>query len=68
MKLDQRINLAVAFGICLPPIIGLVVWLVMVDNKASASQEEIRGLRPLILEVRESVIRIEEKIKHLKEK
>jgi hypothetical protein len=47
----------------LPFLVGAVIWLTTIDSKASAAQEQIRGLRELLLDVRERVIRIEEQQK-----
>lgn len=47
-------------GICLPPVVALVVWLVSIDAKASSAHEAVTNIRELLLDVRERVIRIEE--------
>lgn len=56
--------------VCLSILIGSIFWLGSVDSKASAAVEKaaiaaegVRDLTKLVLEVRDSVIRIEEQQK-----
>lgn len=44
----------------LPFLVGVAFWLASIDAKASSASEEVRGLRNLILDVRERTIRIEQ--------
>lgn len=66
--MDRRINFAMMIGICLPPLIAVIVWLVTIDNKASAAQEEMRGIRPLILEIKVSIAKIEQSLKFIEKR
>lgn len=52
-----------AAGVCVPLIVGGVIWLATIDSKASAAQEEMKGLKGLMIDVRERVIRLETTIK-----
>lgn len=64
MKLDQRLNLAIMIGICLPPVIALIVWLVTIDSRATAAQNDLNGVREILVDVHDRVIKIEEYMKY----
>lgn len=57
-----RVPLFAVLG-AIPFLVWGAIWIGTVDNKASASQVEIVGLKALLLDVRERVIRIEEQQK-----
>lgn len=59
------INLFAVLG-AVPIIVGFIVWLTTIDAKASAAQEDLRGVRALLLDVRERIIHIEDDLKHRK--
>lgn len=50
----------------LPVFVGFCIWLGSIDSKASAAQEDLKGARALLLDVRERIIRIEDELKHRK--
>jgi hypothetical protein len=50
----------------LPVVVGGIIWLTTIDSKASAAQEELRGLKILVIETRDTVIRIEQQLKDSK--
>lgn len=61
MTIDEKSRISFfAVLSSLPFVIAGIVWLTTIDNKASAANEELKGVRSLVLEVRERVIRIEE--------
>lgn len=64
MKIDEKthINLYAALA-SIPFLIGGIVWLTTIDGKAQAAQEELNRLRPIVQEIRERVIRIDEELK-----
>ena len=47
----------------LPILVGGIIWLTTIDSKAAAAQEQIKGVVGLLMDVRERVIRIEERQK-----
>lgn len=48
---------------CVGVLVSAVLWLAAVDNKATAAQDGVRELKPLIIDIRERVIRMEGKLK-----
>jgi len=44
----------------LPLLVGMIMWLTTINEKASAAQNEIKGMRELVSDIRERVIRIEQ--------
>ncbi len=52
----------------IPFLIGGMIWLTSIEAKASAAQDELRNLRPLVEEIKERVIRIDESLKQLKKR
>lgn len=63
MEINDRtkINLFAVIA-AVPFIVGAILWAASVDSKASAAQEELRGLRQIVMDVRDHVIRIEEHV------
>lgn len=60
MTIDDKTKISLyAVMVSLPAIVGAIIWLTTVDNKASAAQDQLKDLTPLIIDVRERVIRIE---------
>jgi hypothetical protein len=60
-----------AVFVAIPFIIGAILWLSAVDQKASAANsklDELTNVRELIIDVRERVIRIEQHQKDLDSK
>lgn len=49
--------------VALPTLVGAIVWLTSVDSKASASQQQLEELRPIVAQINERTIRIEEQLK-----
>lgn len=64
MEIDQKtkISLFTALGV-LPFLISGIVWLVNVDNKATAASLETASIRSMLGEIRDKLIRIEEHLK-----
>ncbi len=67
--MDRRIHLdentSVPLWLVFTPIpflIGGIMWLTTIDGKASAAQDDMKGVKTLLLDVRERVIRIESNI------
>lgn len=65
-----RVPLFYVMG-AIPLVFGGVLWLASVESKATAAREEIKSARDdlekikgMVIDVRESVIRIEEDLKH----
>lgn len=64
MNIDHRAKVSLYAALsALPFLIGGIMWLTTVDNKATAAQNELNILKQLLLDVRERVIRIEEQVK-----
>lgn len=67
-RIDDKTDIPMfAVLLALPTIVGGVVWLTSIDAKASASQDELQGVRKelveiksLMLESRDRLIRLEE--------
>lgn len=43
-----------------PVLVGGIYWLSSIDQKASASQQELNGLKPMVKDIEDRVIRIEQ--------
>ena len=54
--------------VSVPVLVGGIVWLTTIDAKASGAQEELKGVKEMLVDVRERVIRIEEQVKFNKHK
>lgn len=68
MQLDERTKIPLfAVLSALPFVVGGILWLSSIDAKASNSQDEVREMKKILIETHESVIRIEEYLKHKKE-
>lgn len=64
VKIDDKTHISLyAVLASIPFIVGAIIWLASIDAKANAAQDELRELRPLIQDIRERTIRIEEKLK-----
>ncbi len=65
MRIDDKthINLYAVLA-SVPFLIGGIVWLTTIDAKAQAAQNELEKLRPLVQDIRERVIRIDESLKN----
>lgn len=50
-------------GPVLVALIPAVLWIAHVDANAAAAKDQVTGLRDLVLDVRERIIRIEEDLK-----
>ena len=67
MVLDQttKISLFTVIG-SLPFIMGAILWLANIDQKATAASLEAKTTRELVLDIRDRTIRIEEYLSMLK--
>lgn len=60
-QIDEKTNVRL-WGVlaALPVLAGGMVWLTTIDSKASEAKDELKGMREMLIDVRERVIRIEE--------
>lgn len=66
-SIDDKTKIPLFAVICsLPFLVGAIVWLTAIAAKADSAQEEIQGLKSLVLDIRERVIRIESGIEYQK--
>lgn len=49
----------------LPFIVGVVLWISSIDAKASQARDDLAGLKPLVVDIRESQIRLEQMVQDL---
>lgn len=64
VSLDEKTKISLWGVACaLPFLVGAILWLVSVDSKASAAAEEVKNLRPIIMDIFVRVVRIEEQTK-----
>ncbi len=67
MIIDERTRISLfAVAVAIPFLIGGIIWLTTIETKASAAQNDLRDLRPVVEEIRDRVIRIEEQLKRRK--
>ncbi len=67
VEIDDKTKISLYAAVALLPfLIGFILWLSSIEAKASAAQDELRDLKPLISDIRERTIRIEETIKRRK--
>lgn len=74
MDIDERTRIPLfAVLVSLPVFLGGILWLTAIDTKASNAEasnqrqdEKIEESQKLLLDIRERVIRIEEKLDHEK--
>ncbi len=65
MRIDQRTHVPLfAVLSAIPFVVGGMFWLTNIDSKASAAQEDLKSLRPLVQEIHDHVLRIEEFLKN----
>lgn len=65
MVIDDKAKISLfAVLAATPVVVGGIIWLTNIDNRAAAAQVEARGLRELVIDVRERLIRIEERMKN----
>jgi hypothetical protein len=61
MRIDEKTHVPLfAVVASVPFIFGAIFWLTTIDLKASASQEDLKNLRPLVQDIHDRVIRIDE--------
>jgi hypothetical protein len=60
-----RISLFAVVAV-VPFLIGGVAWLTSIDAKATQARDELQGLRPLAIDIRERQIRLEQMVTDLK--
>jgi hypothetical protein len=62
MVIDEKTKVSLfAAGACLPFLIGAILWLASVASDAKEAKTQATGLMALVLDIRERVIRIEER-------
>lgn len=70
--IDEKTSVSLFAVLCsLPFVVGAILWLSAVDQKASAANaklDEMSNVKELIQDVRERVIRIEQRQKDLSAK
>lgn len=64
MVIDEKSRVSLfAVLSAIPFIVGGMIWLTTIDAKATTSQAELKGVREMLQDVRERVIRIEVQVK-----
>ena len=64
MSIDQKTHIPLFTALsAIPFIVGGMFWLTTIDNKAAAAQEELKSLRPIVEDIHDRTIRIEEYLK-----
>lgn len=64
MEITEKTQISLfAILASLPFITGAIIWLSTIDSKASAAQDEIKYMRVVVQDIRDTLIRIEERIK-----
>ena len=48
--------------VALPFMVGGILWMASVDSKASSAKDDISGIKEILKDVHDRVIRIEDKI------
>lgn len=67
MVIDERTRISLYAVACsLPFLIGAVLWMSSVASDASTAKNEVNSLKKLVLQTRDTVVRIEERVKLLK--
>lgn len=51
--------------IAIPFVVGGIAWLTSIDAKATQAKEDLQGLKPLVIDIRERQIRLEQMIQDL---
>lgn len=51
--------------IALPSLAGGILWLSSIDAKASSARDDLQGLKPLVIDIRERQIRLEQMVQDL---
>ena len=65
--IDEKTKISLfAVAVAIPFLVGGIIWLTTIETKASAAQNDLRDLRPVVEEIRDRVIRIEEQLKRRK--
>ena len=63
MHIDEKTKVPLFAVLASVPIIfGGILWLTSIDSKASGAQEELKGVKDMLRDVRERTIRIEQKL------
>jgi hypothetical protein len=58
--IDEKTKVSLfAAVVCIPFIVGAVLWMSSVDSKASAAQEQTREIKPMLQDILMRLIRIE---------
>ena len=52
-----------AIAVCCPFLVAAIMWLASVDAKASAAASSSQEIRPMVNEILQRVIRLEEHLK-----
>ena len=64
MNIDEKTKISLFAALAsIPFLVGGIIWLSSIEQKASAAQNDMRDLKPVIEEIRDRVIRIEEQLK-----
>lgn len=65
ININEKTTLSLyAVAVTVPFLIGGILWLSSIDSRASSAQDELKGLRPMIMDIRERTVRIEEQLKN----
>jgi hypothetical protein len=65
VDIDEKTNIPLfAVIIAVPFLVGAVLWLASVDSKASDAKEQINGIKEMLIDTHDRIIRIEEKVNH----
>lgn len=64
--IDDKTRISLFAVICsLPFLVGGIIWLTSIDAKATQARDDIQGLKPLTIDIRERQIRLEQMIQDL---
>ncbi len=63
MFIDEKTRISLyAVATCVPFVFGGVLWLAAIDFKASAAESELKSTSTMLIEIRERLVRIEQKL------
>lgn len=67
VHLDEKTKVSLfAVLASLPFLVAAIIWIAGINTKAEAAQSEIDSLRPIVMMMKDTLIRIDENVNFLK--